>query len=192
MLNLILLNTANVLYIFCYAVRDVLWLRILAVTAMVLLLPFYALQDKPMIECMAWQFVFIAINAFWIVVIFRERRPPQMNAEEEQLYESVFKGMCSPQDMLRLIAKADWNQARDGTYLIRHNTDLDKLLLLCDGRVSVRINGDSVATLESGHLMGEMSFLTQNKTVADVISLGPVRYLSWERHVLESLFKSKA
>ncbi len=84
-LNFILLNTANVLYIFCYGVRDVLWLRVLAVSAMFLLLPFYANQLEPMYECMGWQAVFIAINAFWIIVIIRERRPPVMTEAETRV-----------------------------------------------------------------------------------------------------------
>jgi hypothetical protein len=76
-LNSILLNTANVLYVFCYGVRDVLWLRIFAIAAMTLSLPFYANQIEPMISCMIWQIVFIAINAYWVVVIIRERLLPQ-------------------------------------------------------------------------------------------------------------------
>ncbi len=36
-----------------------------------------------------------------------------------------------------------------------------------------------------------MSFLTQNKTVADVVAIGPVRYLAWSREALEGLFASK-
>ena len=57
--------------------------------------------------------------------------------------------------------------------------------------MSVQVDGREVASLNSGKLVGEMSFLTRNKTVADVVAAGPVRYLSWHRDVLEGLFQSK-
>ena len=191
-LNFILLNTANVLYIFCFGVRDVLWLRILAVAAMFLLLPFYALQPVPMTDCIVWQMVFIVINVYWIVIIVRERRPPSMTEEEQLLYNNVFKGCCSPKGMLRLIEQSEWNQAEFGTKLIARKADLDQLLLIQSGNVSVQVKGKEVTVLNAGNLVGEMSFLTKGKTVADVIATGPVRYLSWRRDVLEKLFETKA
>ncbi len=189
--NLILLNTANILYIFCYGVRDVLWLRILAVAAMILLLPYYARQPEPMTDCMIWQFFFIAINVYWIIRIFRERRPPAMSPDQQRLYDTVFKGCCSPYDMLRLIEKANWIEATNGDNIVQRNSVLDKLLLIQDGVVSVQVDGREVAMLGQGNLIGEMSFMTRNKTVADVVADGSVRYLAWHRDVLEALFETK-
>lgn len=191
MFNLLLLNTANVLYIFCYGVRDVLWLRILAVAAMFLLLPYYALQAVPMVECILWQLVFIAINIFWIIVIIRERRPPRLTDAETLLYVDVFQGCCSARDMQRLVSQADWNQVADGTFLIKRNTDPKKLFIIREGRVSVQVNGQHIAFCEKDSVVGDMSFLTHEKTVADVIAAGPVQYLSWPRDVLERMFESK-
>lgn len=191
MLNPILLNTANVLYIFCYGVRDVLWLRILAVAAMFLLLPFYANQPEPMISCIIWQLIFIGINVYWIVAIIRERRPPKMTEEERQLYETVFEGCCSPKDMLRLISQAQWKEAENGTRVIERKTSLDQLLLIHSGSVSVQVKGKEVTTLHSGSLVGEVSFLTEEQTIADVFATTPVRYLSWHRDVLEQVFETK-
>ena len=185
--DFILLTTANVLYIFCYGVRDVLWLRLLAVAAMFLLLPYYSIHG--LYECIAWQLVFIAINVYWIVAIVRERQPPQMTKAESQLYEAVFKGSCSAKDMLRLIKKADWNEVEYSDVIIKHGTDLDQLIMIHKGNVSVQIKGEEVATLGPGNLVGEMSFLTEENTAADVIALGKVRFLSWKRGVLEGLFE---
>ena len=145
MLNLILLNTANVLYVFCYGVRDVLWLRILAVAAMLLLLPYYAWQTVPMTECMIWQLVFIAINVYWIIVIVLERRPPHLTAAEQLLYVDVFQGCCSARDMKRLISVADWREVDDGAVLVEHNTDPKKLFIIREGRASVKVDGQHIA-----------------------------------------------
>ncbi len=191
MLLFVLLNTANVLYILSYGVRDVLWLRLLAVIAMILLMPYYALQETPMYDCMAWQCVFLAINIYWIVKIFQERKPPTMSQSEQHLYQTVFKGCCTPRNMLQLVEKAKWKDASVGDSLIKRKTELDQLLLIQTGIVSVQVKGEELATLSSGNLVGEMSFMTQKPTVADVVATGPVKYLAWQRDDLEELFKTK-
>ena len=96
-----LLNIANIVYIFCYGVRDVLWLRILAVAAMLLLVPYYVWGPNGLqLHCVCWQAVFIGINMAWIVYIILQRRPPKMNEDQKKIYQSVFKGSCTPKDML--------------------------------------------------------------------------------------------
>lgn len=188
---------ANLLYVVCYVIRDVLWLRILAVAAMLTMILYYVwgmrTEDGSAIiqwGCLVWQFVFIGINVYWIVRIFQERRPPDMTPDQKRLYEMVFKDACTPNNMLKLLAQADWQEAEVGDRLIRCNTDLNELLLIHQGIANVEVNGEHVAELRPGDLVGEMSFLTRNKTVADVTSKSPLKYLSWKREALRPLFDS--
>jgi len=189
------LTTANVLYIFCYIVRDILWLRILAVAAMLIMLYYYArgtidLNQNYFVQssCIWWQLAFIAINVVWIGLIFHERRPPKMTAEQRFLYDNVFRAFCSPQDMLKLISVASWQETVAGDRLVSKGTDLDKLMLIYEGAATVLVDDQLLATLGSGDLIGEMSFLTGQPTVADVIAKGRMRYLCWSRANLEELF----
>jgi len=190
-LNTILLNTANVLYIFCFGVRDVLWLRMLAIAAMVLLLPFYANQPEPMISCMVWQTVFIAINLYWVVVIIRERMPPQMSPDEQVLYDTVFKKTCSAKDMLKLLSKGQWQNASPGKKIIAANMNLDELILMQSGSVTFQVQDGETIKLHRGCLLGAVSYLTEEATVADYIAEDSVRYLTWQREDLLQLFKVK-
>jgi CRP-like cAMP-binding protein len=194
-LGALALTTANVLYIFCYIVRDVLWLRILAVAAMLIMIIYYAwgLLDSTQNfatqwSCIYWQTAFISINLVWIGLIFHERRPPRMTDEQKHLYDLVFRTCCSPQDMLKLLAAGNWCNARPGDRLVSKGIDLDKLLLIYEGSASVLVDDQLLATLRGGDLVGEMSFLTRQLTVADVIAKGPMRYLCWNRKELEELF----
>lgn len=191
MLNTILLNSANVLYIFCFGVRDVLWLRMLAIAAMVLLLPFYANQPEPMISCMIWQAVFIAINMYWVVVIVRERMPPKMSADEQVLYDAVFKKTCSAKDMLKLLSKGQWQDAAPGKTIVPANSNLDELILMQNGSVRFQVQDGETIKLHRGCLLGAVSYLTAEKTVADYIAEDSVRYLTWQREDLLQLFKVK-
>ncbi len=191
MINTLLLNSANVLYIFCFGVRDVLWLRILAIAAMVLLLPFYANQPEPMISCMVWQAVFIGINLYWVVVIIRERMPPSMSVDEQMLYDSVFKDCCSAKNMLKLIAKGKWHDAESGEQIIQTNQRVDHLVLVQKGSVAFQVQKNETIKFHPGCLLGAVSFLTEEATVADYVAVESVRYLSWHRDDLTRLFKLK-
>ena len=187
--SILLLTAANVLYVFCYGVRDVLWLRILAVMAMTLLLPYYAIKDLS--AAIAWQGIFIPINLYWIVQIIRERRPPVMSDDEQKLYDRVFKGSCSAKNMLRLLSRAQWKEAAEGTRLIQRGADVDELLLIHEGAATVEVNGEEIAQLGVGDLVGEMCFMTRERTVANVSASGSIGYISWQRDALEELFAEK-
>jgi hypothetical protein len=191
-LNPILLNTANVLYVFCFGVRDVLWLRILAIAAMMLLLPFYANQIEPMISCMIWQIVFIAINAYWVVVIIRERLPPKMTDEEQELYDNVFKNCCSARDMLKLISHAQWCEVESGTKVIEAQTPLNELVLVHSGSVAFQIKEKEVINFHMGSLLGAVSFFRKKILSRTILPPNPFVTLpgaekSWTICLIRSL-----
>ncbi|MCA9188540.1 MAG: cyclic nucleotide-binding domain-containing protein, partial [Planctomycetales bacterium] len=185
----VFLNTANVLYLICYMVKDVLMLRILAVVAMLALIPYYYLcGTTPMYGPIAWNVVFMAVNIVWIVLILIERRPPRLSEDERKLYEMVFRNACSERDMLRLLREGRWCEAEPRQLLVTQGTTPEQLILIHSGRARVLVDGREVASLRSGDLVGEMSYLTKGQTVADVAADGPVRYVVWQRKTLETLF----
>lgn len=191
--TLIFLNVANVLYVVCYLVKDVLLLRILAVAAMLAIIPYYWLHHSngPMFEPLVWNGVFMAINVFWIVMIFRERQPPRLTEDEKDLYETTFRKVCSERDMLRILELAQWKEAAKGDLIIKANTESNLLMLIHSGKASVRVEGKRIAQLSAGDLGAEMSFITGQKTNADVIADGPLRYIVWTRGDLLSLFDQR-
>ena len=61
-----LVTIANVLFVSAYFVRDVLWLRALALAgASCLAMYFYSLP-QPMMNVVYWNLVYVTINATWI------------------------------------------------------------------------------------------------------------------------------
>ena len=189
MYTVILLNIANILYMVCYGVRDVLWLRILAVAAMLIIMPYYLFHHRsPDTGPIAWNCVFIAINVFWITLLMRERRPPKLTEEQRRLYSLVFSKTCSERKMLRLLSAGSWQTAADGGVLVPKNVILDELILVYSGAAAVLIDGKRIAKLMPGDFAGEMSFLTKGATVAEVVAEGPVRFVRWQRDDLMRLF----
>jgi len=56
------LAAANVLLLVGYSIREVLWLRLLAVASSLIAIPYYALQPMPLRPPILWNIVFAAIN----------------------------------------------------------------------------------------------------------------------------------
>ena len=70
----ILINAANVLYVFSYFVKDVLRIRVLTVVAAILLVSYFLLQPEPVMTIIYWNTFFILLNILQIVRIKTERR----------------------------------------------------------------------------------------------------------------------
>jgi hypothetical protein len=67
------ITVANLLYLVSYSIQDIWWLRAVTVVAALLLIPYYAMQPVPLVAAIGWNVLFIAINAYWIVRLVRER-----------------------------------------------------------------------------------------------------------------------
>ena len=74
----ILINAANVLYVIAYFTMDMLRLRILTTIAAVCLAIYFYSQPVPMMNVVAWNLFFIALNLGQIarLVLARNRRNP--------------------------------------------------------------------------------------------------------------------
>ena len=184
---------ANILYLVCYGVRDVLWLRIFCVTAIATIMPYYfwGIEDQIQWSCITWNVLFFSINMFWIVVIFRERRPPEMTAQQKNLYEDVFSKACSPRAMLKLLSVASFKAADPGQKLIAKLASPQGLILIEGGNANVLVDDELVAQLRRGDFVGEMSYLTGEPAVADVVAGNQLQYIQWSSEDLEKLFDGR-
>lgn len=78
-----------------------------------------------------------------------------------------------------------------GHVLIEQGQVLDRLYLLLDGHMDVSIGGlGTVATLSSGEILGEMSFVDSAPTSATVRALDEVSLLELRKDELEARFSS--
>jgi len=181
-----LIHTANILYIFSYLVRDILWLRILIVTAMCFVIPYYYFQPVPLMAPVYWNLVFATINIVQITILFVERRPVKLSEAEEKLYQQVFRRL-TPGEVNKLFKLAKWHKVQAGETLVRQDEKLDSLMLVNSGLASVHVNEEKVARLGEGHFIGEMSYITGGKTSASVVADNDMEYVYWPTEVLEPL-----
>ena len=71
--------------------------------------------------------------------------------------------------------------------LLHHGDWPDDLLALEDGTVEVRRDGDVLATLESGCVVGERGVLRRALRNADVVATTPVKVLFFHRNKVRTL-----
>src|SRR5262245_58871306 len=88
-----LAHLSNLLMLASYSVRDILWLRWLAVAAALMVIPYYLFQSSVLWPPIFWGSVFIVINLFPIWRIYWERRPVVLSADEQTLYDLGFQAL---------------------------------------------------------------------------------------------------
>jgi hypothetical protein len=184
-----LIHVANVLYLISYLVRDILWLRVLTVVAILTLMPYYfSCSNTPLWAAIAWQGVFGVVNLFQIFLLVKERWPRDLQGAERQLYDTVFKDL-TPGEFVKLLGAGEWREAAEGEILVEDGTVVHNMMVLTEGEMEVR-KGDSVfARLKPGQFVGEMSFLSGNKAGADVVTASKAHLMSWEQQELEKFLE---
>ncbi len=70
----ILINTANLLYVVAYFTADLLRLRLMTLAAASCLAVYFYNQPVPMLNVVAWNLLFMALNLAQIFRILRARR----------------------------------------------------------------------------------------------------------------------
>jgi hypothetical protein len=188
------LHASNIVWVICFGLRDVLLLRILAISAILVSLPYYLFPPKlsgPSWVPIFWQSVFMLINIGWVITIILERRPPRMSPEERKLYEFTFRESCTPRELLLLLNVAEWQTAEQNETLLSAGELAERLIVITQGKVAVRQGKKELARLRDGDIVGDISFLTSEPSITDVLVLEPTQYVSWNRTALEEIYKQR-
>jgi len=188
---IVFIHIANAIYLGSYLVKDILWLRVLTVTAGLVILGYYAWMPMPIWAGVFWNILFVAINIRQIELLLLERRPVTLRPEELLLYKQTFRPLTE-REFAKLLAIGQWREVRAGERLVQHGEALHQLIVLASGRVRVEIDGRPTGELRAGCLVGEMSFLTGKAPSADVVAAEPTRTMTWQDDVLRKLLDTNA
>jgi Cyclic nucleotide-binding domain len=180
----LLIHAANVLYLLAFMVRDILWLRILAVVAGACLIPYFYFRPEPLMTPIYWNLVFAALNVYWICRLLLERLPVKLSADEQRLCELVFRTV-TPREMIKLLKLATWENAEAGECFVARDKPLDRLMVIYSGKACAEVDGRNVAELQPGHFIGSISYVTEETSPANVVAIEPTRYVSWPKSKLK-------
>lgn len=183
-----LIHGANVLYLFSYLMRDILWLRVLTVLAAICLIAYLYFRPDPLLTAIYWNLLFIALNLYWIVRLLLERRPVPMNEEEAKLYHLAFRTM-TPRDMFKLLHLGSWQDHPAGQWFVRRGDAVEKLAIISSGKAGIELEGKAVGELKEGQFIGTIGFVSEDLATADVVARNATRCLSWPSAKLKAFLK---
>ena len=92
-------------------------------------------------------------------------------------------------ELKQVAALAQERTYDDGKEILHHDDWPDDLLALEEGKVEVRRDGDVIATLNAGCVVGERGVLKRALRNADVVAVTPVRVLFFHRNKVRTLRK---
>ena len=172
-----LVHVANVFFLASYAVRDILWLRLLTLVGLVAI-AIYEFHGGDSVASLFWYGVLAALNLYHVVHLLQERRPVELSDEDQKLYDMVFSSL-TPRQFLDLLSLAGRQVALPGDRIVLEGQRLERLMLVCGGRALVGNVGETVCDLRPGSFIGEMSYLTGEPTSAGVVAIEQTEYLCW-------------
>jgi CRP-like cAMP-binding protein len=178
------IHAANILLLAAYSVRDILWLRVLAVASSLAAIPYFLLQPTPLWAAFGWSILFTGINLFqaWRLVV--ERRPVKLTAEEEEVRRLVFRDL-PPKKALQVIGVGEWGSASPGEALIVRGKPLESIALIVRGKVLVMHGDRLLSELGPGEIVGSALLLSGARSEIDAVTAEVTRTLRWNAATLE-------
>ena len=178
------IHAANVLLVVAYSVRDILWLRLFAVGASVISIPYFVLQPTTLWAPLSWSVVFAAINLVQSWRLFMERRPVKLTPEEEEIRRLVFRDL-PPRKVLQVLSIGCWTRLEIGERLIESGKLPGTVSLIVHGKVRVTRNGRVLGELTAGDFVGSALILSGIPAEVDAVTVDPGRAMRWEVSALE-------
>lgn len=187
-LPLLTFYLANACYALAYLVRNMLGLRTLSVIASFMTFPYFIFQSQVLYSALLWQSIFALINLINIARLLNERRPVVLTEQQQHLKNLAFRNYTS-REMLKLLDIAQWRDGVEGQVLIDSDSNIDSLYLLYSGSVDVVKNGGFLARRRPGAFLGEVHFMTGDRTIAQVVFAEDATYLRWRASELRALLE---
>jgi hypothetical protein len=178
------IHAANILLLAAYSVRDILWLRVLAVASSLAAIPYFLLQPTPLWAAFGWSILFTGINIFQAWRLLVERRPVKLSAEEEEVRRLVFRDL-PPKKVLQVIGVGTWASAPPGERLIERGKPIESIALIVRGKVDVTHEGRSLGELGPGEIVGSALLLSGVPADVDAVTTDATRIVRWDAATLE-------
>jgi CRP-like cAMP-binding protein len=184
-----LLHLAYSLSLLAFLVRDILWLRLIAITShLCFFTVVYLRPPAPDWSVLPWFLVFLVINGLHAARLVHERRLDRLSPEEERVRQISFPALNKVY-VKRLLRLGRWERIPEGTSLTIEHQVPAFMYLLAEGDIEVDVSGRHVATLGAGQFVGEMSLLAGQAASATTRARGAARCLVWDRIALDRRLK---
>lgn len=180
-----LIHLTYVIYLLAYVVRDILYLRLLTIVAVVLESLYFYLLPQTLWAPILWSVAFAAVNIYQVAALAHSRKPVRLSEDEERLHKTLFRSL-TPRELQRLLARAEWREMPADTVVVEECAPATEMMVIVEGGVRVRAQGQDVAHLGPGRLVGEMGYLTGRDATAQVVTDQSTRIVAWRHSELKN------
>ena len=186
-----LLNCAYCIWLASFMSKDIVWLRSLTICGNIFVLPFYVHNFDTLWVSIIWLGIYTTINSVMLFLIYLERRPIVLNDLEQKIYDSTFKSL-EPRIYKKIIDMGTWENLEPNVILVNRDSELDSLMLVVEGEAEVILKHGERKFIPTGGFIGEQSFITEQKTSADVTTgEEKTKILRWNSNILRNYIKDK-
>lgn len=180
-------NLAFVLVACSFMVKDMLWLRLLSVTASVCSIFYNAnIAAEPLMVPISWNLFFITLNFYHVGKIIYGNRKIHLSKKEEELYRLSFQDL-NLQEYVKLLSLGTWKTFKPGEIIVEEGKPVSDLMMIFSGTVDILVNEKRVNELKDGQFIGEMSFLSDNTASARVVAKFETELIAWNQNELKNL-----
>jgi CRP-like cAMP-binding protein len=184
--NEALFFTSEIIMLVSYLPSRMLWLRTLAciadvgfIAATVLI----GLSSPGMLPTALFAFLSLVINAYYIYKLSFVYLPCRVPPGLRSLHQVMFPEL-TPMEF-RLVLNASETHSGTDAQLISRG-EVTPLILVTSGAVDIRLQNKAVSgAIEAPAILGEVSYLTSQPSIADVHALGEVEYVVLEKEKAE-------
>ena len=154
---------------FSYVMRDIKWLRIITIVAMVgdLFVYYNIRAGNPLWVQFGMSGLIIVINAVMLFLLWRDKQASHFAGDAGWLYEHVFAPL-SPGEFRKVLKLGRWNHLQECEYVLRKGAVVDQVGFVVHGRLDATWGDTLLNTVAPGGLVGEISYLTGKHASADV------------------------
>ena len=178
-------NLSYLLLIISMAMRDIFWLRLIAIFSGLTGISYDALWLHDPVGVF-WESCFTSVNAIQWIWLVHERRNSTLSAEEQTLKNFLFPSVDNS-TFRKLLDLGQLHDVPARSELTRQGEPVTRLMLITSGSADIAVNDGIVATCRAGDLVGEISFLTQGVATATVTTRTNTRFHSFDVLALSEL-----
>lgn len=170
------LHIANIVLVIAYSVKDIMWLRIFALCASLISLPYYYFQTTVLWEPIGWSAVFMTINGYHVCRLWLERRPVDLSPDEARLYDLTFFPLARRRfrDLARL---GYWVDLKAGDVLIRSDRPTEHVTVPLSESIDVKVGERILGRFTAGAIVGAGAFFDPHRIQFEAVASEPCRVL---------------
>lgn len=180
-------HASYVLLIVSMLMRDIVWLRVLAIFSGIVALYYRTIVVYDPVSIF-WEALFVLANLGQLAILYVERHRARFTAEELLFIDTALPGIDKALAS-RLMKHGNWQDVPSDTVLTTMGQMVPQLMFIASGLVTISRDNKMVGACGQGDFLGEISVMGNRPATATATTTKPVRFLGFEREALASLLR---